>query len=61
MEPLCEPVETLVMDVPEAAVGSCIEKLGTRKGEMQNMEKRAPMVDSAGIHRAVPWPDRLPR
>ena len=34
----CEPVETLVMDVPEAAVGSCIEKLGTRKGEMQNME-----------------------
>jgi len=34
----CEPVETLVMDVPEDAVGSCIEKLGTRKGEMQNME-----------------------
>ena len=34
----CEPVETLVMDVPEAAVGSCIEKLGTRKAEMQNME-----------------------
>ena len=34
----CEPVETLVMDVPEEAVGGCIEKLGTRKGEMQNME-----------------------
>jgi len=34
----CEPVETLVMDVPEAAVGNCIEKLGMRKGEMQNME-----------------------
>jgi len=34
----CEPVETLVMDVPEDAVGSCIEKLGVRKGEMQNME-----------------------
>ena len=34
----CDPVETLVMDVPEAAVGSCIEKLGTRKAEMQNME-----------------------
>jgi len=34
----CEPVETLVMDVPEEAVGACIEKLGTRKGEMQNME-----------------------
>jgi GTP-binding protein len=26
------------MDVPEEAVGSCIEKLGIRKGEMQNME-----------------------
>ncbi len=37
----CEPVETLVMDVPETAVGSCIEKLGTRKGEMQNMETSA--------------------
>ena len=37
-EILCEPIETLVMDVPEAAVGPCIEKLGVRKGEMQNME-----------------------
>jgi GTP-binding protein len=26
------------MDVPEASVGGCIEKLGVRKGEMQNME-----------------------
>jgi GTP-binding protein len=35
---LFEPYETLVMDVPEPAVGSCIERLGVRKGEMQNME-----------------------
>nr|YP_002048923.1 tyrosine binding protein [Paulinella chromatophora]ACB42713.1 tyrosine binding protein [Paulinella chromatophora] len=35
---LCEPVEILVMDVPEEAVGACIEKLGVRKAEMQNME-----------------------
>ncbi len=34
----CEPVETLVMDVQEEAVGSCIEKLGVRRGEMRNME-----------------------
>ena len=34
----CEPVETLVMDVPSQAVGACIEKLGIRRGEMQNME-----------------------
>ncbi len=34
----CEPVETLVIDVPEQSVGSCIEKLGVRRGEMQNMD-----------------------
>jgi GTP-binding protein len=34
----CEPFETLVLDVPEEAVGNCIERLGIRKGEMQNME-----------------------
>ncbi len=37
-ETACEPVETLVMDVPEESVGACIEKLGIRKAEMQNME-----------------------
>ncbi|MEN9870303.1 MAG: hypothetical protein RLZZ171_1291 [Cyanobacteriota bacterium] len=34
----CEPFEYLVLDVPEAAVGSCIERLGQRKGEMQDMQ-----------------------
>lgn len=34
----CEPFEYLVLDVPEEAVGSCIERLGQRKGEMQNMQ-----------------------
>ncbi len=34
----CEPFELLVMDVPEDAVGGCIERLGQRKGEMQNMQ-----------------------
>ena len=34
---LCEPLETLVLDVPEDSVGTCIEKLGTRRSEMQNM------------------------
>ncbi|MGB7440298.1 MAG: translational GTPase TypA [Coleofasciculaceae cyanobacterium] len=33
----CEPFEYLVLDVPEEAVGGCIERLGQRKGEMQNM------------------------
>jgi GTP-binding protein len=33
----CEPFECLVLDVPEEAVGSCIERVGQRKGEMQDM------------------------
>ena len=34
----CEPVETLVVNVPDDSVGTVIEKLGRRKGEMVNME-----------------------
>lgn len=34
----CEPFEYLVLDVPEEAVGSCIERLGQRKGEMRDMQ-----------------------
>ncbi|MCW6038742.1 translational GTPase TypA [Spirulina subsalsa FACHB-351] len=34
----CEPFEYLVLDVQEDAVGSCIERLGQRKGEMQDMQ-----------------------
>lgn len=33
----CEPYECLVLDVPEEGVGGCIERLGQRQGEMQNM------------------------
>ncbi|MEG4802884.1 translational GTPase TypA [Microcoleus sp. ARI1-B5] len=33
----CEPYECLVLDVPEEAVGGCIERLGQRKAEMQDM------------------------
>ena len=33
----CEPYENLVLDVPEEGVGSCIERLGQRRAEMQNM------------------------
>lgn len=34
---MCEPVEHLIIDVPEAFVGIVIEKIGKRKGEMKNM------------------------
>jgi GTP-binding protein len=33
----CEPYELLALDVPEEAVGGCVERLGQRKAEMQNM------------------------
>ncbi len=33
----CEPIERLVCDVPENAVGSVMEKLGSRKGELLTM------------------------
>ena len=34
---LCEPIERLVIDVPEGSVGAVMEKLGTRKGELTQM------------------------
>ena len=34
----CEPIERLVVNVPDDAIGNVIEKLGRRKGEMINME-----------------------
>jgi len=33
----CEPIERLVVDVPQECVGSVIEKIGSRKGEMLEM------------------------
>lgn len=35
---LCEPLERLVVDVPEECVGTVMEKMGTRKGELQAMQ-----------------------
>ena len=32
-----EPFESLVLDVPDEFVGSCIEAMGKRKGELKNM------------------------
>jgi GTP-binding protein len=40
----CEPFEYLVTDMPEENVGSVMEKLGTRKGEMLNMTAQAGWV-----------------
>ena len=37
---LCEPIELLIIEIPEQYVGSVIEKLGSRKGELENMGSR---------------------
>ena len=34
----CEPIERLVVNVPDDCIGNVIEKLGRRKAEMANME-----------------------
>ncbi len=34
---VCEPVERMVADVPEASMGSVIEKMGRRKGDLLSM------------------------
>jgi GTP-binding protein len=33
----CEPFELLILDVPEDGVGGCMERLGQRRAEMQDM------------------------
>ncbi|NLO46685.1 MAG: translational GTPase TypA [Clostridiales bacterium] len=37
---LLEPMELLIIEVPETYVGAVIEKLGARKGELENMGSR---------------------
>ncbi|MBO0351707.1 translational GTPase TypA [Phormidium pseudopriestleyi FRX01] len=37
----CEPFECLVLDVPEEGVGGCMQRLGERRGEMQDMRVNA--------------------
>ncbi len=41
---LCEPFEDVQIDVPEEYVGNVIEMLGTRGGNMENMENREKQV-----------------
>jgi GTP-binding protein len=40
----CEPVEEVVIDVPESAAGSVMEKLAQRKGRMETMEHQGDRV-----------------
>ncbi len=37
---LQEPQDHVIMDIPESCIGPITERMGTRKGEMTNLEKR---------------------
>jgi GTP-binding protein len=41
----CEPIEELVVDVPEEYMGSVMEKMGTRKGELQAMQPKGSRME----------------
>ncbi len=47
----CEPIERMVADVPADALGSVMEKMGARKGELQHM---APQGDRMRVEFLVP-------
>lgn len=38
---LCEPIELLIVEVPADYVGAVMEKIGSRKGELENMGARS--------------------
>jgi len=50
---LLEPIELLITDVPSDSVGSVIESLGYRKGEMRNLQP-SPSGESTRIEFAIP-------
>jgi len=41
----CEPIEELVVDVPEEYMGSVMEKLGARRGELQAMQPKGSRME----------------
>ena len=48
---ICEPIERMVADVPEESMGSVIEKMGRRKGDLLSM---APMGNRYRLEFLVP-------
>ena len=50
----CEPMEDLVIDVPDEYVGSVIEKIGIRKGEMTNMSPSTSQVGYSRLEFKIP-------
>ena len=50
----CEPVETVVIDVPEEYVGVVMEKMGYRKAEMTNMSQSTSQVGFSRLEFKIP-------
>ena len=48
---LCEPIERLLIDVPEGSMGAVMEKMGQRKGELTHM---SPIGDRMRIEYLIP-------
>ena len=48
---VCEPIERMIADVPEASMGSVIEKMGKRKGDLLSM---TPMGSRYRLEFSVP-------
>ena len=60
---VCEPIERMVADVPEECMGSVIEKMGKRKGDllgMTPMGSRYRLEISGSFPRPVRLPQRIP-
>jgi GTP-binding protein len=55
---LMEPVEQLMIDIPENFVGTVIERLGPRKGEMTKMTNHGSGRVSDGVPHPQPRPHR---
>ena len=55
-----EPMENTTIDVPEEYMGAVTQLLADRKGRMDNMTNHGTGWGPSAVHRAVPWPDRLP-
>ncbi len=56
----CEPIERLVVDVPQECVGAVIEKMGSRKGDLLEMTPDG-QPDEDRIPGPRPRPVRLPQ
>ena len=50
----CEPMEDLIIDVPEEFVGVVMEKIGQRKGEMTNMSASTSQIGFSRLEFKIP-------